>query len=54
MAFWILPNIEYSVTREFQSQLFNRLTYAAVFLSIAVLTVINGMLNLELDDDLLD
>ena len=51
MAFWILPNIEYSVTREFQSRLFNRLTYTAAFLSLAALTVINGMFGLELNDN---
>jgi hypothetical protein len=54
MTLWILPNIAYLVTREFQSKLFNRLTYAAVFLSIAVLTIINGMFNPELDNDLPD
>jgi hypothetical protein len=44
MVFAILPSLEYPVTWEFESKLFNRLAYAGAFLSLVILTIVNGMI----------
>ncbi|TEB35850.1 hypothetical protein FA13DRAFT_1787323 [Coprinellus micaceus] len=41
MKFWTLPNIEYPATHEFEGKLFNRLTYAAAFLALVILAIVN-------------
>ncbi|KAJ3503340.1 hypothetical protein NMY22_g18279 [Coprinellus aureogranulatus] len=49
-VFWILPNIEYPVGREFESRLFNRLAYAAALLSLIVMTIVNvAIVGYEID-----
>ncbi|KAF5342325.1 hypothetical protein D9611_001496 [Ephemerocybe angulata] len=40
-VFGVLPRIEYPVTEEFESMLFNQLTYVVSLLCLAILTVIN-------------
>lgn len=43
MLSWLIPRIEYPVTREFESKLFNRLAYGAAFLSLVIITIVNGV-----------
>ena len=42
MVYRLLPNIEYPVTHEFKSKLFNVLAYTAALLSLVILAVANG------------
>jgi hypothetical protein len=42
MKFWTLPKLEYPVTHEFEGKLFNRITYAAAFLALVILAIVNG------------